>query len=79
MSCENDIICFTKTKKSFFVLTTENGKLIQTEDQLSYVGFDKTLTELVKITPPRPIWDNGRNSNSVQCGVVLIGGNGLNS
>jgi hypothetical protein len=75
----NDLICTICVNELPFKLVTEDYKPIITEDNKNYIGDIVIIRELRKIDPPKPIWTNQYGSSIVQHGMVLIGGNGLNS
>ena len=79
MGDHNDLICGTCRTDKSFRLVTEDYRPIITEDEQYYIDDRIIIYELIKIEPPRPTWTSPYGNSVTQYGVVLIGGNGLNS
>lgn len=79
MNNNSDLICVTCKKDLSFRLVTEDYRPIITEDEQYYIDDKKIIYELIKIDPPKPTWTDLYGNSVIQYGMVLIGGNGLNS
>ena len=79
MSSSNDQICVRCKETKSFRFVTEDYRPLITENEKNYLGQKIVFCKTIKIDLPKPTWTDLYGNPVLQSGLVLIGGNGLNS